>query len=140
MRSLLYLSALLAAGAAAALAGAPFASWAGKARVGTPPFSVPQSSGIPLAGDDARGGDAVQGRDFAERNCAACHALAGPGPSPDPAAPPLSEIGRDYPVEYLAEALAEGIVVGAGAPHMPAYQLSTQEIDDLLAYLAGIQR
>lgn len=88
----------------------------------------------------AEPGDPVAGRAFAERHCAACHALEGPGPSPRPEAPPLSELERHYPVEHLAEALAEGIFVGGHGTDMPELVLSPEEIDDLLAWLAGIQR
>jgi mono/diheme cytochrome c family protein len=44
-----------------------------------------------------------------------------------------------YDVEGLAEALAEGIVVGnTGARQMPMFVLSTDEIDDLIAYLKSL--
>jgi hypothetical protein len=42
-------------------------------------------------------------------------------------------------VEYLAEALAEGIVTGHGPVRMPAFVFEPEEIDDLLAYLEPVQ-
>jgi mono/diheme cytochrome c family protein len=131
--ALLYPAILGAMVVASGLAATPSG-----ARAGQP--AEPAAAGEEENTSVRPGGDVAMGRDFAERHCAACHALEGSGPSPDEAAPPLSEIGQAYPVEHLAEALAEGIVVGAGAPHMPVYQLSTVEIDDLLAYLRRIQR
>jgi mono/diheme cytochrome c family protein len=46
-----------------------------------------------------------------------------------------------YNVENLAEALAEGIVVGhTGRRQMPQFVLSPAEIDDLIAYLKSLER
>jgi mono/diheme cytochrome c family protein len=46
---------------------------------------------------------------------------------------------QKYDVEGLAEALAEGIVVGnTGARQMPMFVLSADEIDDLIAYLKSL--
>jgi mono/diheme cytochrome c family protein len=45
-----------------------------------------------------------------------------------------------YDVEALAEALAEGMIVGhGGARQMPQFTLSPAEIDDLLAYLKSLE-
>lgn len=76
---------------------------------------------------------------MAERLCARCHATAGPGPSPVHQAPPFSTFERKWPVEYLAEALAEGIVTGHGPVQMPVFVFTPEEIDDLLAYLESVQ-
>jgi mono/diheme cytochrome c family protein len=44
-----------------------------------------------------------------------------------------------YDVEGLAEALAEGIIVGnTGERQMPEFVLSPEEIDDLIAYLKSL--
>jgi len=46
---------------------------------------------------------------------------------------------KTYDVEGLAEALAEGIVVGnTGVRQMPMFVLSADEIDDLIAYLKSL--
>ena len=42
-----------------------------------------------------------------------------------------------WPVYYLAEAMAEGLVIGHGP--MPEFTFPPQEIDDLLAYLHSVQ-
>ncbi|HEV7372828.1 cytochrome c [Arenibaculum sp.] len=87
----------------------------------------------------AAGGDADAGRRIAEEHCAWCHAVAGPGPGPVAQAPAFSSFGRNWPVEALAEALAEGIVVGHSQVRMPEFVLSPEAIEDLLAYLASVQ-
>ena len=85
----------------------------------------------------ARAASVEHGRAIAATNCAACHAIDRSGASPYPKAPPFRTLGRSYPVEDLAESLAEGIVTGHR--NMPQYQLSAADADDLIAYLQGIQ-
>jgi hypothetical protein len=58
------------------------------------------------------------------------------GESPMALAPPFRELPKRYPVEHLAEALAEGIVVGH--PAMPEFTFAPPEIDALLSYLQGL--
>jgi mono/diheme cytochrome c family protein len=84
-------------------------------------------------------GSVEDGRAMAQRLCARCHATTGPGPSPVDQAPPFSTFERKWPVEYLAEALAEGIVTGHGPIQMPVFVFTPKEIDDLLAYLKSVQ-
>lgn len=84
-------------------------------------------------------GDVSHGRAMAERLCARCHAISGPGPSPVEQAPLFSQFERKWPVEYLAEAFAEGIATGHGPVRMPQFVFSPEEIDDLLAYLKSVQ-
>lgn len=81
---------------------------------------------------------AQRGLVFARANCARCHAIGRIGDSPLPIAPPLRTLHQRYPVEELAEALAEGIVTGH--PSMPEFQLDGAQIDDLLAYLKTLER
>ena len=82
-----------------------------------------------------------RGRAYAERHCATCHAIGRAGSSPYPPAPPFRTLHERYDVEAIAEALAEGIVVGhSGARPMPQFTLSPAEIDDLLAYLKSLER
>jgi mono/diheme cytochrome c family protein len=51
-------------------------------------------------------------------------------------APPFRLLPGRYPVEHLAEALAEGIVVGH--PAMPEFTFNPPEIDALLSYLQSL--
>ena len=81
-----------------------------------------------------------RGRAFAQRLCATCHAVGHTGASPYAPAPPFRTLHERYDVEALAEALAEGIVVGhGGARQMPQFTLSPAQIDDLLAYLKSLE-
>ena len=77
------------------------------------------------------------GRHIAELNCATCHAIGVAGASRHPMAPPFRTLSRDYPVNALEEAFAEGILVGH--PDMPEFRLSPAQIDDLLAYIESVQ-
>ena len=79
---------------------------------------------------------AARGRAFAQVNCSTCHAIGETGQSPYAPAIPFRTPSENYPVENLAEALAEGIGVGhSGDVQMPEFVLSPEEIDDLLSYL-----
>ena len=81
-----------------------------------------------------------RGRVIAERHCATCHAVGRTGLSPYASAPPFRTLHERYDVEALAEALAEGIVVGhGGARQMPQFMLTPGAIDDLLAYLKSLE-
>jgi cytochrome c len=78
-----------------------------------------------------------RGRTFAQANCAQCHAVGPIGESPLRIAPPFRTLHQRYPVESLAEALAEGIVTGH--PSMPEFRLDAAQIGDLIAYLKTLE-
>jgi mono/diheme cytochrome c family protein len=79
-----------------------------------------------------------RGRTLVDANCAGCHALGRAGASPTPAAPPLRDLHHRYPVESLAEALAEGLVTGH--PGKPVFRFEPQEVDDIIDYLKSLER
>lgn len=79
-----------------------------------------------------------RGRAIAEKNCARCHATGPTGESPLKPAPPFRVLPQRYPIENLAEALAEGIVTGHSA--MPEFTFKPDEIDALLTYIASLGR
>jgi mono/diheme cytochrome c family protein len=85
----------------------------------------------------AQSGRVQRGLSFAQTNCSPCHAIGRVGESPVPEAPPFRTLHTRYPIEDLAEALAEGITTGH--PSMPQFQLDPAQINDLLAYLNSIQ-
>lgn len=93
------------------------------------PFQVLAGGGVPPNLD--------AGQTLAESRCAHCHAVGRAGASPIVAAPAFRHLGRKWPVENLAEALAEGMVVGH--PAMPTFAFSPPEIDDFLGWLQAIQ-
>ena len=78
-----------------------------------------------------------RGEALLAKNCSRCHAIARTGASPHPEAPPFRTLSRKYPIEGLAEALAEGISVGH--PDMPEFIFEADEVGAILAYLKSIQ-
>ena len=107
------ISKIVAAVAAAAALASPVAAFAQDARI-------------------------ARGRTFVQTNCASCHAVGRTGESPLRIAPPFRDLHRSYPVEDLAEALAEGITTGH--PTMPEFRLDPGQIADVLAYLRSLER
>lgn len=78
-----------------------------------------------------------RGKTFALTNCARCHAIDRASSSPLKIAPPFRTLHNRYPVETLAEALAEGIQTGH--PTMPEFRLDPDQIHDLLSYLKTLE-
>lgn len=85
----------------------------------------------------ALGQSAQRGLAFARANCAMCHAIDRSAESPLKAAPPFRTLHKRYPVEALAEALAEGI--STGHPVMPEFTLTPAQIGDLIAFLKTLE-
>lgn len=86
----------------------------------------------------AQSGRAQRGQTFVQVHCAGCHAVGRVGESPLPIAPPFRSLHTRYPVENLAEALAEGITTGH--PSMPEFRLDAAQINDVIAYLKTLER
>jgi mono/diheme cytochrome c family protein len=78
-----------------------------------------------------------RGRLLAQRYCATCHAIDRQGRSPNAAAPPFRDLHARYRVDDLAEALAEGILVGH--PAMPEMRFPPDDVRAILAYIKSIQ-
>jgi len=78
----------------------------------------------------------AEGRALAQQLCARCHAIGETGESPFEPAPPFRSFGAKWPIDSLAEAFAEGIVVGH--PAMPEFQFEPDQVDALLAYLENL--
>ncbi len=89
------------------------------------------------APDATHGASLAHGRALAAANCSSCHAIDRSGDSPAPEAPPFRTLSRNYRVDSLAEALAEGISVGH--PAMPEFQFAPDDVSDLVGYLQSIQ-
>jgi cytochrome c len=78
-----------------------------------------------------------KGRALVQKNCSRCHATGKEGVSPNPEAPPFRTLSSKYPVEDLAESLAEGIV--SGHPEMPIFIFGPTDVDAIIDYLQSIQ-
>jgi len=91
-----------------------------------------------LTGSALAAGDPVRGRELATSLCGRCHATGPTGASPLPTAPPFRTLDERYPIESLAEGLAEGLVTGH--PAMPEVRLEPEAIADFLAFLEDLSR
>jgi mono/diheme cytochrome c family protein len=78
-----------------------------------------------------------EGEALLVKNCARCHATGRSGVSTHPEAPAFRTLSRKYPIDGLAEALAEGFSVGH--PDMPEFVFEVDEVRAILAYLHSIQ-
>ena len=83
------------------------------------------------------GADLEAGRELASVHCSRCHAIGNEGSSPMAGAPAFRDLKLRYPIDSLAEALAEGMVTGH--PQMSVFTFSPQEIDDLLGYIGSLE-
>jgi cytochrome c len=79
-----------------------------------------------------------RGRTLVEATCAACHAVGRFDASRWKNAPPLRAVHQRYPVESLAEALAEGLITGH--PSKPEFRFDAREVDDIIDYLKSLER
>jgi len=93
------------------------------------------AAAVPAAAQDGR---IQRGRSFVESRCSECHATGPTGDSRLAKAPAFRTLRERYPIEDLAESLAEGIVTGH--PSMPEFQLNPGQINDVIAYLNSIQK
>jgi cytochrome c len=78
----------------------------------------------------------AKGEALVKENCSRCHAIGKEGDSPHPPAPPFRTLSSKYPVEDLAESLAEGIV--SGHPDMPIFVFSPHDVEAIIEYLQSI--
>jgi mono/diheme cytochrome c family protein len=78
-----------------------------------------------------------KGKVLVEKNCSRCHAIGKEGNSTHPEAPPFRTLSSRYPIDDLAESLAEGIV--SGHPDMPIFVFSPTDVEAIIEYLKSIQ-
>jgi mono/diheme cytochrome c family protein len=81
---------------------------------------------------------AQRGLNFVRTNCAKCHAIDKVSPSPLAIAPPFRTLHAKYPIVYLEEAFAEGIVTSH--PTMPQFRLDPGQIADVIAFLKTLEK
>ena len=95
------------------------------------------SAAVLAAPAAAQSTPSARGQAIAERLCARCHSIRDQGDSPMGLAPPFRDLAKRYPIEHLAEALAEGIITGH--PAMPAFTFEPRDIEALLSYISSLQ-
>jgi cytochrome c len=81
---------------------------------------------------------AQRGLTYVRTYCAQCHSVDKVTISPLKVAPPLRTLHERYPVENLAESLAEGI--RTGHPSMPEFKLDPGQVADVIAYLKTLEQ
>jgi len=95
----------------------------------------------PPAGNRAAATEAAavrqRGESLLTQNCASCHAVGKTGDSPRADAPTFRTLSQKYPIESLAESLAEGLYTGH--PDMPEFTFEAPDVGAILAYLESIQ-
>lgn len=69
--------------------------------------------------------------------CADCHAVAATGESPLAIAPRFRDLHLRYDVEFLSEALVEGIVTAH--PEMPEFEFDPNQAAAIVAYLRSLE-
>jgi mono/diheme cytochrome c family protein len=112
------------------------AAWLGRGRGLLAPLAACVLVGI--GGAAAADKDlTAKGEALVKENCARCHAIGKEGASPHPDAPPFRTLSSKYPVEDLAESLAEGIV--SGHPDMPIFAFTPTDVAAIIDYLESIQ-
>ncbi len=80
----------------------------------------------------------ARGKRLVEENCSRCHAIGLDDESSFRAAPPFRNLSIYYPIDALEEAFAERIETGH--PSMPIFEVTTDQLDDMLTYIATIQK
>jgi cytochrome c len=118
----------------------PSLSMAGRARGALLAGLVASIALFCFAATGARAADKTlvdKGEVLVRDNCSRCHAVGKEGNSPHPEAPPFRTLSSKYPIEDLAESLAEGIV--SGHPDMPIFVFSPHDVEAIIEYLQSIQ-
>jgi mono/diheme cytochrome c family protein len=78
-----------------------------------------------------------RGENLLATNCSRCHAIGRTGASSHHQAPLFRTLGQAYPIDNLAEALAEGF--STGHPDMPEFVFEIRDVAAIIAYLQSIQ-
>jgi mono/diheme cytochrome c family protein len=78
-----------------------------------------------------------RGKAFAQANCSYCHSINKFTRSPRRAAPPFRTLHKQYPVETLEDALAEGL--STGHPRMPEFRLESGQVGDFISFLKSLE-
>lgn len=78
-----------------------------------------------------------QGKVIAQKQCSHCHAIGKTGRSQNKKAPAFRTLHKKYPVDSLAESLAEGIMTGHN--NMPEVTMTPEQITAFIAYLKSLE-
>jgi mono/diheme cytochrome c family protein len=82
--------------------------------------------------------DAIRlGHDLVSDNCSGCHSVEKTGDGPHATAPHFRDLHQRYDVDFLMEALVEGVI--AAHPDMPEFQFSVENATAIVAYLKSLE-
>jgi cytochrome c553 len=95
------------------------------------------ASASPASAQPLSPASVARGQTLAKQACSFCHAISGPGPSKNKDAPPFATLLQTFPGRNLDEILAQGMMTQH--PPMPVFLATSQNMDDLLAYLTSVQ-
>ena len=94
-------------------------------------------SSMAMAGSPTPVADPIaDGQVLVDTYCSDCHAVSKAGESPLPIAPRFRDLHLRYDVEYLSEALVEGIVTAHEA--MPEFEFDPDQAAAIIAYLKSL--
>jgi cytochrome c len=82
-------------------------------------------------------GPVEDGRALVTMYCADCHAIGTSRESPSNIAPRFRDLHLRYDVEFLSEALVEGIVTAH--PEMPQFEFDPDQAAAIVAYLKTLE-
>ncbi len=94
--------------------------------------------------DDGYWQDKERGERFLRRHCSRCHTVGlgdpvGTNEEASPTrAPMFKHLSRTLSIDSLADSLSDGVLT-AGHPEMPTFYLTSDEVDEIIAYLKSIQ-
>ncbi|WP_422389095.1 c-type cytochrome [Bradyrhizobium septentrionale] len=98
---------------------------------------MPVISGIATVSASADEQSVRRGKVIAVAKCSYCHSIERTGRSPRAAAPPFRTLHKQYPVETLEDALAEGM--STGHPRMPEFRLEPNQVGDFISFLKSLE-
>jgi cytochrome c len=78
-----------------------------------------------------------RGKAIAQAKCSYCHSIDRVSRSRRAAAPPFRTLHKQYPVETLEDALAEGM--STGHPQMPEFRLDPHQVGDFISFLKSLE-
>ena len=93
---------------------------------------VPMTAPMTAAADGTE-----EGLGLVEMYCSDCHAIGRTGSSKLAGAPPFRELHLRYDVEFLSEALVEGIVTAH--PDMPEFEFEPEQAEAIVRYLKSLE-
>jgi cytochrome c len=98
------------------------------------PMILGISATVPATADEE---GVRRGKAIAVTKCSRCHSIERAGRSPRAAAPAFRSLHKNYPVETLEDALAEGM--STGHPRMPEFRLEPDQVGDFISFLKSLE-